>query len=167
MLIPALGDHPPADIEGVNVPKDLIQRELETAVPRRGRYRRGLASAGLGPWEVEVVQRPPTWTSRRHGRGRGHRPWRSSFTSIPRVLTVADTEYGRISFATTTVADGTEWLSIWPTTPAGLRQDLGRPACGAAARLSPEQALATTSFGPLGRCRGVGKLARIWRCGRR
>lgn len=29
MLIPALGDHPPADIDGINVPKDLIAREME------------------------------------------------------------------------------------------------------------------------------------------
>jgi hypothetical protein len=43
----------------------------------------------------------------------------------PTVLTVADTDYGRISFTTTTGADGKEWLSIFPTTPSALRQDLG------------------------------------------
>jgi hypothetical protein len=40
-------------------------------------------------------------------------------------LTVADTEYGRISFTTTTGADGKQWLSLFPATPSALRQDLG------------------------------------------
>jgi EspG family len=43
----------------------------------------------------------------------------------PRVLTIADTDYGRISFTTTTGADGQEWLSVFPTTPTSLRHDLG------------------------------------------
>ena len=42
----------------------------------------------------------------------------------PRVLTVADTDYGRISITTSTVADGKEWMTIWPATVAGLRDDL-------------------------------------------
>jgi len=41
-----------------------------------------------------------------------------------RVLTVADTEYGRVTFVTKPGADGTEWMSIWPTTEASLEQDL-------------------------------------------
>lgn len=43
----------------------------------------------------------------------------------PRVLSIADTDYGRISFTTTAGVDGQEWLSIFPTTPTSLRHDLG------------------------------------------
>jgi hypothetical protein len=42
----------------------------------------------------------------------------------PRVLTIADTDYGRLSITTSASADGREWMTIWPTTPAGLRDDL-------------------------------------------
>lgn len=123
VIIPALGDHPPADIDGVNVPKEFIQRELEAAVASNN-VAAALRQAGLGPWEVEVVQAATDLE-------------RSAMAVVavidhgerlhvhPRVLTVADSEYGRITFATTTGGDGTEWMSIWPTTPASLRQDLG------------------------------------------
>jgi hypothetical protein len=123
ILIPALGDHPPADIDGINVPKDFMQRELEAAVAN-GNVPAALRQAGLGPWEVEVVQAATDLEKSAmavvvvidHG---------AQLHVHPRVLTVADSEYGRITFATTAGGDGTEWLSIWPTTPASLRQDLG------------------------------------------
>ena len=41
-----------------------------------------------------------------------------------RVLTVADTEYGRISLTTTVAADGKQWMSIWPAGTAALHDDL-------------------------------------------
>jgi hypothetical protein len=45
-------------------------------------------------------------------------------TVHPRVLTVADTAYGRVSITTSASADGREWLTIWPATAAGLRDEL-------------------------------------------
>ena len=42
----------------------------------------------------------------------------------PDVLTVADTELGRITISYTTGPDGTRWTSIWPTSPDALRHDL-------------------------------------------
>lgn len=123
MLVPAFGEHPPADIEGINVPKDTMQMAIDAA----GQTPEGMASAlrrlGLGPWEVEVVQA----ASRLDQSAMAvvavidHCP---DVRPHPRVLTVADTEYGRISFTTTTGADGKEWMSIWPTTASGLRDDL-------------------------------------------
>ncbi len=124
MLVPALGDHPPADIDGINVGKDMLVMALDTAASGPDGMPEALRRAGLGPWEVEVV----------------HAAMRLDISAMavvaivdhcpeirahPRVLTVADTDYGRISFTTTTGADGKEWLSIFPTTPSALRQDLG------------------------------------------
>jgi hypothetical protein len=40
------------------------------------------------------------------------------------VLTVADTDYGRISMTTTAAADGTTWMSVWPASNAALHDDL-------------------------------------------
>lgn len=123
MIIPALGDHPPADIDGINLPKGLVQRELEAAAGSAEGIQAALRHAGLSPWEVQVVQAATNLYDSAmgvvvvidHG---------AQMHVHPRVLSVADTEYGRISFITTAGADGSEWLSIWPTTPTSLRQDL-------------------------------------------
>jgi hypothetical protein len=124
MIVPALGEHPPADIDGVNLPKEYIQREMEAAAKSPEGVSAALRQAGLGPWEVEVIQTAMQLDKSAmavvavidHG---------AQLRVHPRVLTVADSEYGRISFTTTTGGDGTEWLSIWPTTPTNLRRDLG------------------------------------------
>src|SRR6185312_4345351 len=42
----------------------------------------------------------------------------------PNVLTVIDTEHGRVSITYTRGPDGSAWTSIWPTTPGALREDL-------------------------------------------
>lgn len=82
-----------------------------------------LRRAGLSPWEVEVVQAATALDRSAMGVAAviDHTP---RMRVHPRVLTVADTDYGRISLTTTTGADGTAWLSIWPATAAGLRRDL-------------------------------------------
>jgi hypothetical protein len=124
MIIPAFGDHPPAEIDGINVPKDLVQREMEAAAGSPEGISAALRRFGLGPWEVEVVLTATQLDKSAMGvvavADHG-----AQLRVHPRVLTVADTEYGRISFTTTTGGDGTEWLSIWATTPTSLRQDLG------------------------------------------
>ena len=61
MLIPALGDHPPADIDGINLPKDLIEREVTRAAAGDAEgIQAALRRAGLSPWEVEVVHAATT-----------------------------------------------------------------------------------------------------------
>ena len=55
MLVPAFGEHPPADIEGINVPKDLVQTAMDAAGPGPEGVAAALKRAGVGPWEVEVV----------------------------------------------------------------------------------------------------------------
>jgi hypothetical protein len=124
MLVPAFGDHPPADIEGINVPRDLIQMAVDTASPGPGGVGAALRRVGLRPWEVEVVQAATRVDSSAMAVVAivDHCP---EIRTHPTVLTVADTDYGRISFTTTTGADGKEWLSIFPTTPSSLRADLG------------------------------------------
>ena len=124
MLVPALGDHPPAAMEGINVPKDMLVMALDTAGQSRDGMAEALRRAGLGPWEVEVVSAAMRLDSSAMAVVAivDHSP---EIRPHSRVLTVADTEYGRLSFTTTTGADGMEWLSVFPTTPSALRQDLG------------------------------------------
>jgi hypothetical protein len=124
MLVPAFGDHPPADIDGINVPTDVLQMAMDTAGRSDEAMSEALRRVGLGPWEVEVVQAAMRLDSSAMAVVAivDHCP---EIRPHSKVLTVADTEYGRISFTTTTGADGKEWLSIFPTTPSGLRQDLG------------------------------------------
>ena len=124
MLLPALGDHPPADIDGINVAKDVLELALDGVGADGDAMSGALRRAGLGPWEVEVVAAVTRLDASAMAvvavvdHGLEIRPH-------PQVLSVADTEYGRISFTTMTGADGKEWLSIFPTTPTSLRQDLG------------------------------------------
>jgi hypothetical protein len=124
MVVPALGDHPPAEIDGINVPKATVVMALEHAGSSPEARAEALRRLGMGPWEVEVVQAAMDLEQSAmaviavvdHA---------ADIRPHPQVLTVADTDYGRISFTMTTGADGQEWLSIFPTTPTSLRQDLG------------------------------------------
>jgi len=124
VLLPALGDHPPADIEGINVPKELLVAAIARAGANAEAVTEALRRAGVGPWEVEVISAATALDSSAMAVVAvvDHCP---DIRPHPRVLTVADTDYGRISFTTTTGADGSEWLSIFPTTASALRQDLG------------------------------------------
>lgn len=123
VLIPALGDHPPADIDGINLPSAVIQREIEASKGNRAVLETVLRNAGLSPWEMQVVQAATDLERSAMGvvavSDHG-----AEMRVHPRVLTVADTEFGRVSFSTTAGADGTEWLSIWPATATSIRQDL-------------------------------------------
>lgn len=124
MLIPALGDHPAADIDGINLPKELVEREMEACAGSIDGIQATLRRAGLSPWEIEVVHAATNLADSAMGVVAVIDNGAQMYVH-PRVLSVADTEYGRISFTTTTGADGTEWLSIWPATPTSLRRDLG------------------------------------------
>jgi hypothetical protein len=124
MLMPALGDHPAADMDGINVPHDMLLMAMEAAGQDRDGMTEALRRIGLGPWEVELVDAATRLDASAMAVVAivDHCP---DIRPHPRVLTVADTEYGRIRFTTTAGADGKQWLSIFPGTPSALRQDLG------------------------------------------
>jgi hypothetical protein len=124
-VLAAFGDAPAADIEGVNVPADLLQTAMERSA---GQGREAMITAlgrlGLQPAQAEIVA-----AAARHDESamavvsvidRG-----ISTTVHDRVLTVADTEYGRVSMTTTLSPDGKKWMSIWPAHHAALQADLG------------------------------------------
>ncbi|MDG4667957.1 ESX secretion-associated protein EspG [Mycobacterium sp. 236(2023)] len=125
-LLAALGDSPAAQIDGFNLPTDLLQSTMEHAhAGGRDTVTAAMARLGLQPQQAEVLA-----AGTRHDesamavvavvdRGISHHVH-------PQVLTVADTEYGRISMTTTTGADGRQWMSMWPATVAELADDLAR-----------------------------------------
>ncbi|MBV8860928.1 MAG: ESX secretion-associated protein EspG [Mycobacterium sp.] len=124
VLVPAFGESVAADIDGVNVQMDALLAAMGAAAPAgRDAVSAALAKVGLPPREVEVV----TAATRLDESAMAvvslidHGP---QIHPYPRVLTVADTDFGRVSFTTMTGADGKQWMSIWPTTPASLRDDL-------------------------------------------
>ena len=53
------------------------------------------------------------------------------------MISVVDSELGRITISYTTGPDGTRWTSVWPTSPDALRQDLGNLLNAAKAPASP------------------------------
>ena len=124
VLVPAFGECGAAEIDGVNVEMDVLLAAMGAAASSgREAISAALARVGLPPREVEVVTAATRLDESAmavvslidHG---------LDIHAHPRVLTVADTDFGRVSFTTMTGADGKQWMSIWPTTPAGLRDDL-------------------------------------------
>ena len=125
-VLHAVGDAEPAAIDGVNVPTKALQSAL-TATHGQDRWAVGtaLARLGLSPDQVAVLVA-------------GTRMDESAMAVVtvvdhgatryvhPAVLTVIDTEHGRVSVTYTTGPDGSGWTSVWPTTPGALRQDLAR-----------------------------------------
>jgi hypothetical protein len=123
-LLAALGQAPPAPIEGVNLPADLLASTLaHTAANGRDAIAAAMGRLGLQPAQAEVLTaatRPDesamaVFAVVDHG---------ISHRVHPRVLTVADTDYGRISMTTTVAADGKTWMSVWPASNAALHDDL-------------------------------------------
>lgn len=122
---PALGDAPAADIEGVNLPVDTLNSALTASAPHgRTAMASALSRLGLAPQQVDVI----TAAARLDESAmavisivdQGIKP-----VFHPQVVTVADTDFGRISVTTTVGADGRKWISIWPASHAALREDLG------------------------------------------
>jgi hypothetical protein len=131
-VLHAFGDAEPAKIDGVNLPTNALQSALAATsgsgvFPARGGDRwetaTALARMGLAPDQVAVL-------------AAGTRLDESAMAVVsiidhgatrhvhPTVLTVIDTEDGRVSVTYTTGPDGSRWTSIWPTTPHALREDL-------------------------------------------
>src|SRR5882757_5945960 len=123
-LLAALGQAPPAPIEGVNLPADLLASTLaHTTASGRDAIAAAMGRLGLQPAQAEVLTAAT-------------RPDESAMAVVavvdhgishhvhPRVLTVADTDYGRISMTTTVAADGKTWMSVWPASISALHDDL-------------------------------------------
>lgn len=123
-VLHAFGDAEPAKIDGVNLPTNALQSALSAASGGdRWETATALARMGLSPDQVAVLTA-------------GTRMDESAMAVVsiadhgttrhihPTVLTVIDTEFGRVSVTYTTGPDGSAWTSIWPTTPDALREDL-------------------------------------------
>jgi hypothetical protein len=125
-LLPAFGEAEPAEIEGVNVRAELIYSALTSGAPHgRAVVASALARLGLQPALTEVL----TAVARFDESAMAVVSLIDSGVTAhvhSRVVTVADTEFGRISITTSAGADGTEWMTIWPTTVGVLRDDLTR-----------------------------------------
>jgi hypothetical protein len=126
VVMHAFGEAEPAAVDGVNVPTKTLQEVLRTTHGQdRWAVATALARLGLSPDQVAVLVA-------------GTRTDESAMAVVtvidhgatrhvhPTVLTVIDSEHGRVSVTYTTGPDGSGWTSIWPTTQDALRQDLAR-----------------------------------------
>ncbi|RDH80267.1 ESX secretion-associated protein EspG [Mycolicibacterium moriokaense] len=116
----------PAAISGFNLPSASLEQALTDTL---GKDQPVVASAltrlGLSPDQVAVMSAAARLdesamavvTVIDHGiKARVH----------PDVISVIDSELGRITISYTTGPDGTRWTSVWPTSADALRQDLGK-----------------------------------------
>ena len=115
----------PAAISGFNLPSAALEQALTGTL---GKDRPIVASAltrlGLSPDQVAVLSAAARLDESamavvaviHHGiKPHVH----------PNVISVIDSELGRITISNTTGPDGTRWTSVWPTSPDALRQDIG------------------------------------------
>ena len=123
-LLPAFGEAEPAAIEGVNVPTELLLSTLGNTSPLgREATAAALGRLGLLPGQIDVITAAARLDESAmavvaiidHG---------AKQYVHPRVLTVVDTEFGRVSVSYTTGADRRQWVSIWPASIPALREDL-------------------------------------------
>jgi hypothetical protein len=115
-----------AAISGFNVPSATLESTLNENVPKgRSVLASALARLGLSPDQVAVLSAACHLDESAmavvsvidHGiQNHFH----------PDVISVIDSELGRITISHTAGPDGTRWTSIWPTSADALRQDLGK-----------------------------------------
>ena len=116
----------PAAISGFNLRSTALEQALtDTLGMDRPIVASALARLGLCPDQVAVLS----------AAGRLDESAMAVVTVIdhgikphvhPDVISVIDSELGRITISYTTGPDGTRWTSVWPTSPDALRQDLGK-----------------------------------------
>jgi hypothetical protein len=124
-VLHAFSEGRPAAISGFNLPSASLEQALTGTI---GKEQPVVASAltrlGLSPDQVAVMSSAARLdqsamavvTIIEHGiKPHVH----------PDVISVIDSELGRITISYTTGPDGTRWTSVWPTTADALRQDLG------------------------------------------
>jgi hypothetical protein len=124
-LLHAFAAGPPAAISGFNLPSAALERALADTVGKgEPLVASALARLGLTPDQVAVMAAATRLDESAmavvavidHGiKPRVH----------PDVISVIDSEHGRITISYTTGPDGTRWTSVWPTSPDALRQDIG------------------------------------------
>ena len=113
----AIGEYEAADIRAVNIPTGKLQAGRDPAAV--------LARAADNPRQAAML-------------GAATRAAESALSVIivvdhgatdvigQRILSIADTRYGRIMFNTGAAADGQQWLSAQPGTPTGIAAELGK-----------------------------------------
>ena len=115
----------PAAISGFNLPSAALEQALTGTL---GKDRPIVASAltrlGLSPDQVAVLSAAARLDESAMAVvaviDHGIKP-----QVHPNVISVIDSELGRITISNTTGPDGTRWTSVWPTSPDALRQDIG------------------------------------------
>lgn len=126
-----------AQISGFNVPSATFDSALKENVPKGHQVLApALARLGLSPDQVAVVSAACHFDQSamgvvsviEHGVERYFHP---------DVVSVIDSECGRITVSHTTGPDGTRWTSVWPTTPDALRADLTKFLNSAKAPAAP------------------------------
>ncbi|WP_234835129.1 ESX secretion-associated protein EspG [Mycolicibacterium stellerae] len=114
-----------AAISGFNVPSAAFESALKENVPKgRAVLASALARLGLSPDQVAAVSAGVHLDESamavvsviEHGIENHFHPY---------VISVVDSEFGRITISHTTGPDGTRWTSVWPASAEALRQDLG------------------------------------------
>jgi EspG family len=124
-VLHAFSEGRPAAISGFNLPSASLEQALTDTI---GKEQPVVASAltrlGLSPDQVAVMSAAARLDQSamavviiiEHGiKPHVH----------PDVISVIDSELGRITISYPTGPDGTRWTSVWPTTADALRQDLG------------------------------------------
>jgi hypothetical protein len=124
-VLHAFSEGRPAAISGFNLPSASLEQALTGTL---GKDQPVVASAltrlGLSPDQVAVLS----------AAARLDQSAMAVVTIIdhgikphvhPDVISVIDSELGRITISYTTGPDGTRWTSVWPTSADALRQDLG------------------------------------------
>ncbi len=115
----------PAAISGFNLPSASLEQALNDTLGKdQTIVASALARLGLSPDQVAVLSAAARLdesamavvTIIEHG----IKPHVHSD-----VISVIDSELGRITISYTTGPDGTRWTSVWPTSPDALRQDIG------------------------------------------
>ncbi|PEG35262.1 ESX secretion-associated protein EspG [Mycolicibacterium agri] len=114
----------PAPIAGFNLPSAALERALvDTVGEDRAVVASALTRLGLSPDQVAVMAAAARLDESAmavvavidHG---------IKMAVHPDVISVIDSELGRITISYTTGPDGTRWTSVWPTSPEALRHDL-------------------------------------------